>query len=119
MATRQIVCHIAVCDLCGTTATASGPDGTRAYVLLDGIGSDDDVRDWTRTAARRLARSAAYHADAETGLRAQYNRYAADPDRQGPWGYGPKAAAIVAVTARAVAEPHADNATVLIADLRP
>ena len=84
---------------CDATATASGPDGVRAYVLLDGIGSTDEVRDWTRTAARRLARSAAYHADAETGLRAQYNRYAADPDRQGPWGYGPKAAAIVAVTA--------------------
>lgn len=82
---------------CDATATASGPDGVRAYVLLDGIGSTDEIRDWTRTAARRLARSAAYHADAETGLRAQYERYAADPDRQGPWGFGPKACAVVAV----------------------
>ena len=82
---------------CDATATASGPDGVRSYVLLDGIGSTDEVRDWTRTAARRLARSAAYHADAETGLRTQYQRYAADPDRQGPWGYGPKACAVVAV----------------------
>lgn len=83
---------------CDATATATGPNGTRAYVLLDGIGSSDDVRDWTRTAARRLARSAAYHGDAEAGLRAQYQRYAANPDRQGPWGFGPKACAVVAVT---------------------
>lgn len=82
---------------CDATATAAGPDGTRAYVLLDGIGSTDEVRDWTRTAARRLARSAAYHGDAEDGLRAQYERYAANPDRQGPWGFGPKACAVVAV----------------------
>lgn len=84
---------------CDATATATGPDGARAYVLLDGIGSSDEVRDWTRTAARRLARSAAYHADAETGLRAQYDRYAADPDRQGPWARMPDACAVVAVVA--------------------
>jgi serine/threonine protein phosphatase PrpC len=82
---------------CDATATATGPNGTRAYVLLDGIGSNDEVRDWTRTAARRLARSAAYHQDAETGLRAQYDRYAADPDRQGPWARQPDACAVVAV----------------------
>jgi serine/threonine protein phosphatase PrpC len=84
---------------CDATATATGPNGARAYVLLDGIGSSDEVRDWTRRAARRLARTAAYHGDAETGLRAQYGRYAADPDRQGPWGFGPQACAVVAVTA--------------------
>jgi serine/threonine protein phosphatase PrpC len=83
---------------CDATATATGPNGVRAFALLDGIGSSDEIRDWTRTAARRLARSAAYHADAETGLRAQYDRYAADPDRQGPWGFGPQACAVVAVT---------------------
>lgn len=82
---------------CDATATASGPNGVRAYVLLDGIGSTDEVRDWTRTAARRLARSAAHHADAETGLRTQYERYAADPYRQGPWVSGPDACAVVAV----------------------
>lgn len=81
---------------CDASASASH-NGARAYVLLDGIGSTDGIRDWTRQAARRLARSAAYHADAETGLRAQYERYAADPDRQGPWGFGPKACAVVAV----------------------
>lgn len=85
---------------CDATASASGPNGTRAYVLLDGIGSSDEVRGWTRTAARRLARSAAYHADAETGLRAQYGRYAADPTRQGPWAHQPDACAVVAVTTR-------------------
>lgn len=82
---------------CDATATATAPNGARAYVLLDGIGSSDEVRDWTRQAARRLARSTAYHADAETGLRTQYDRYAANPDRQGPWGFGPKACAVVAV----------------------
>lgn len=82
---------------CDATATAAGPDGVRAFVLLDGIGSTDEIRDWTRTAARRLARSAAYHGDAEAGLRAQYERYAADPDRQGPWARLPDACAVVAV----------------------
>lgn len=84
---------------CDAVATATNPNGARAFVLLDGIGSTDEVRDWTRTAARRLARAAAYHADAETGLRTQYERYAADPDRQGPWGVGSNACAVVAVTA--------------------
>lgn len=84
---------------CDATAVSTAPSGARAYVLLDGIGSTDEIRDWTRNAARRLARTAARHGDAEAGLRALYNRYAADPDRQGPWGFGPKAAAVVAVTA--------------------
>jgi serine/threonine protein phosphatase PrpC len=84
---------------CDAVATATSPPGARAYVLLDGIGSTDEVRDWTRTAARRLARTAAYHADAETGLRTQYERYANEPDRQGPWGVGSNACAVVALTA--------------------
>lgn len=85
---------------CDATATATAPSGARAYVLLDGIGSSDEVRAWTRQAARRLARTAARHADAEAGLRAVYERYAADPDRQDPWGPElPSAAAVVAVTA--------------------
>ncbi|WP_075737526.1 PP2C family protein-serine/threonine phosphatase [Streptomyces acidiscabies] len=77
---------------CDTTATRTAPNGTtRAYVLLDGIGSNDAVRDWVRTAARRLARTAAVHGDAEAGLREVYTRYATDPDRE-------HAAAVVAVT---------------------
>jgi PPM family protein phosphatase len=84
---------------CDATATFTAPSGARAYVLLDGIGSTDEVRAWTRTAARQLARAAARRADAEAGLRAVYDGYAANPDRQGPWGFGPKACAVVAVTA--------------------
>lgn len=84
---------------CDATAVSTAPSGARAYVLLDGIGSSDTVRDWTRAAARRLARAAARRGDAEAGLRAVYDRYAAEPDRQGPWGSGAKAAAVVAVAA--------------------
>lgn len=84
---------------CDATAVHTAPSGARAYVLLDGIGSSDEVRDWTRAAARRLARGAARHGDAEAGLRAVYNRYAAEPWRQGPFNDGPEACAIVAVTA--------------------
>lgn len=83
---------------CDATATAATSAGGRAYVLLDGIGSSDAVRDWTRAAARRLARACARHADAEAGLRAVYARYAAEPARQSPWREEPGAAAVVAVT---------------------
>lgn len=83
---------------CDATAVATAPTGARAYVLLDGIGSSDEVRDWTRTAARRLARTAARRGDAEAGLRAVYDRYADDPDRHGPWSIGAQACAVVAVT---------------------
>ncbi|MFE7933397.1 PP2C family protein-serine/threonine phosphatase [Streptomyces sp. NPDC057456] len=82
---------------CDATAVYTAPGGARAYALLDGIGSSDAVRDWTRNAARQLARAAARRADAEAGLRAVYSTYAAEPDRQGPWGDGPNAAAVVAV----------------------
>jgi serine/threonine protein phosphatase PrpC len=81
---------------CDATATANH-NGARAYVLLDGIGSSDEIRDWTRTAARRLARAAARRGDAEAGLRAVYNRYAAEPERHGQWADLPTACAVVAV----------------------
>lgn len=84
---------------CDATAVYTTPAGARTYVLLDGIGSNDEVRAWTRTAARQLARAAARRGDAEAGLRAVYNRYAADPDRHGPWASLPQACAVVAVTA--------------------
>ncbi|MFE6274065.1 PP2C family protein-serine/threonine phosphatase [Streptomyces goshikiensis] len=88
---------------CDATAVRTAPNGTRAYVLLDGIGSSDAVRDWTRRAAVNLARSAARRGDAETALRTAYASYAADPHRQDPYTgrYMPKAAAVVAVTAPA------------------
>lgn len=66
--------------------------GARAYVLLDGIGDTVDVQEWTRAAARRLARTAARRGDAELGLRAVYDAYA---ERGGD---GPNAVAVVAVT---------------------
>ena len=84
---------------CDATAVHTAPSGARAYVLLDGIGSTDEVRDWTRTAARRLARTAARRGDAEASLRAVYNAYANEPDRHGPWAHMPDACAVVAVTA--------------------
>lgn len=84
---------------CDATAVFTTPTGARAYVLLDGIRSNDGVRDWTRDAARRLARTAARHGDAEAGLRAVYNAYAAEQDRRGEYtSHMPKAAAVVAVT---------------------
>ncbi|WP_030888922.1 MULTISPECIES: PP2C family protein-serine/threonine phosphatase [Streptomyces] len=83
---------------CDATAVYTSPNG-RAYVLLDGIGSSRAVREWTRAAARRLARAAARRGNAETGLRAVYERYAAAPERQDPYlrRYQPGAAAVVAV----------------------
>lgn len=86
---------------CDATAIHTAPDGTRAYVLLDGIGSSEDVREWTRTAARRVARAASRRANAEAGLRRIYDDYAADPDRQDPYmrHYLPSAAAVVTVLA--------------------
>ncbi|WP_241827113.1 hypothetical protein [Streptomyces graminilatus] len=85
---------------CDATAVHTAP-GVRAYALLDGIGDTPAVRAWTRTAARRLARTAAVHADAEAGLRAERDRYAAEPDRVGDHGL-PAAAAVVAVHVPAV-----------------
>lgn len=83
---------------CDATATATH-NGFRAYALADGIGSTDEIRDWTRTAVRRLARTAARHGDAEAGLRTLYNRYATEPERQDPFNRLPTACAIVAVYA--------------------
>ncbi|WP_406858925.1 protein phosphatase 2C domain-containing protein [Streptomyces sp. HUAS MG47] len=82
------------CDATGTYATAGG---TRAYALLDGIGSSDEVRDWARAYARRLARAAAREG-AEAGLRAVHALAAAEPDRD-TWkaAHLPAAVAVVAV----------------------
>ncbi|WP_331746654.1 serine/threonine protein phosphatase [Streptomyces sp. NBC_00842] len=57
---------------CDTTATAAGPYGRHAFVLLDGIGSTDEVQHWTRHQARTLAQFAAAVGDpvaAIAGLR--------------------------------------------------
>ncbi|MEV5787083.1 mucin-2 [Streptomyces sp. NPDC048448] len=81
---------------CDATATHTH-DGIRAYVLCDGIGSSDEVQAWTRTAARRIARAAARSGGADAGLRAEYDRYAAEPERKSPFADLPKACAAVAV----------------------
>ncbi|MEY9840697.1 mucin-2 [Streptacidiphilus sp. EB103A] len=75
---------------CDATAVHTAPDGTRAHVLLDGIGDRESVRAWTRATARRLARSAARCGDGEKALRRLHAALAG-----GPVG----AAAVVAVTA--------------------
>lgn len=81
---------------CDATATYTH-QGRRAYVLLDGIGSDDAVQAWTRTAARRLARAAARNGALE-GLQQVHAARAAEVAAEGWYGqYMPMAVAVVAV----------------------
>ncbi|MEV6689503.1 mucin-2 [Streptomyces sp. NPDC051130] len=83
---------------CDATATYTYR-GTRAYALLDGIGSTEEVQTWTQTAARRLARAAAY-CGATVGLRAVHAARAAELARADWYAeYMPKAVAVVAVAA--------------------
>ncbi|MFI7467484.1 PP2C family protein-serine/threonine phosphatase [Nonomuraea sp. NPDC049646] len=85
---------------CDATATYTDPTtGARAYVLLDGIGSNALVQTWTRSAARRLARVAAIRASAEDGLRATAAVTAAENLRYDCDDVLPLACAVVAVTA--------------------
>ncbi|MDT0377259.1 mucin-2 [Streptomyces sp. DSM 42041] len=81
---------------CDATATHT-IDGTRAYALLDGIGSSSEVQEWTRATARRLATAAAACGSAETGLRALHAWAAAEEGRSDPWSDLPTACAVVAV----------------------
>ncbi|MGW1950252.1 PP2C family protein-serine/threonine phosphatase [Streptomyces sp. NPDC001940] len=81
---------------CDVTATYTH-NGVRAYALLDGIGSSNEIRDWTRNTARRLARAAARMADAEAGLNLVYRQAAAEPGRDNPFADLPSAVAVVAV----------------------
>jgi PPM family protein phosphatase len=84
---------------CDAAAIHTAPSGARAFVVLDGIGDTTAVRNWTRTAARRLARAASRRASAEAGLRRIYDEYAADPERQDSEAarWMPSAGALVAV----------------------
>lgn len=91
---------------CDATATFTH-SGTRAYVLLDGIGSSDAVQRWTGTAARRLARTAARAGDAEGGLRALHAEFAAEPARQDPARAQQMPAAVAVVAVRAPDRPLA------------
>lgn len=78
-------------------APGAGAHGRRAYALLDGIGGDQDIQSWTRTAARRLARAAA-RAGALDGLREIHAARAAELAEEG-WRARdmPMAVAVVAV----------------------
>jgi serine/threonine protein phosphatase PrpC len=60
---------------CDAAATFT-QHGTRAFVVLDGIGSSDDIRQWTRSTARRLARLAVVNG-AESALRHVHDTVAA------------------------------------------
>lgn len=83
---------------CDATAVRGNPaTGSLALAILDGIGSDETVRDFSRTMAVRLARSAARRGDAETALRRLHTRIAAEPGRPDSWGILPCAAALIAV----------------------
>ncbi|GAA3239601.1 mucin-2 [Streptomyces lavendulae] len=82
---------------CDATATYTH-ENRRAYVLLDGIGSDEDIQSWTRTTARRLARAAA-RSGALEGLQQIHAARAAEVAEAGWYGRDmPMAVAVVAVT---------------------
>lgn len=53
MATQQIVCYVAVCDLCGTTRTGEGyePHGATEQAVIDIVTEKwgDPTCGWTRT----------------------------------------------------------------------
>jgi len=80
---------------CDTTAVRT-INGTRAYVLLDGIGRRETTHRWALSAARQIAGAAARRGDAEAGLRHVYNLCRDDAIHYGP---SDKAAAVVAVKA--------------------
>ncbi|MFD6335334.1 PP2C family protein-serine/threonine phosphatase [Streptomyces niveus] len=82
---------------CDATAVRASPKGTRAYVLLDGIGRSEETQLWASGAALQIARTAARLGDAEAGLRYVYNLCRDDAIH---YGYSHKAAAVVAVKAQ-------------------
>ncbi|MEV1040420.1 hypothetical protein AB0J01_27775 [Streptomyces sp. NPDC050204] len=84
---------------CDATAVWTADSGAQSYVLLDGIGDTPDVQEWVEEAAASLACAAALRRDAEAGLRAERERYAAEPERHSSRDSEmlPGAAAVVAV----------------------
>ncbi|MEV0965521.1 mucin-2 [Streptomyces sp. NPDC049910] len=80
---------------CDATAVRT-VNGTRAYVLLDGIGRRETTHRWALGAARQIAGAAARRGDAEAGLRYIYNLHREDAAH---YGSEHKAAAVVAVKA--------------------
>lgn len=80
---------------CDATAVRT-VNGTRAYVLLDGIGRRESTHQWAVAAARQIARTAARRGEAEAGLRYVYELCREDAIQ---YGSEHKAAAVVAVKA--------------------
>ncbi|WP_331727522.1 protein phosphatase 2C domain-containing protein (plasmid) [Kitasatospora sp. NBC_00374] len=80
---------------CDATATRATDDGGRAYVLLDGIGSSDTVRAWTRAQARRLADLTARSLQPHEAITQVQEEITAQPGWQAS---APGACAVAAVT---------------------
>ncbi|MEU3639943.1 mucin-2 [Streptomyces albogriseolus] len=80
---------------CDATAVRT-VNGTRAYVLLDGIGRREETHRWALGAARQIAGAAARRGDAEAGLRYVYDLHRQDAAH---YGSAHQAAAVVAVKA--------------------
>ncbi|MFJ5635237.1 hypothetical protein ACIQF5_21700 [Streptomyces goshikiensis] len=80
---------------CDATAVRT-INGTRAYVLLDGLGRRLETHQWALGAARQIASAAARRGDAEARLRYVYNLHQEDAAH---YGSEHKAAAVVAVKA--------------------
>lgn len=72
--------------------------GINAFALLDGIGSSEEVRVWTRARAADLASAGAELGDADAALRRVHAAAAAEPGRD-TWGWEdlPAAVAVLAV----------------------
>jgi serine/threonine protein phosphatase PrpC len=72
--------------------------GIHAFALLDGIGSSDAVRSWTRARAVDLASAGASLGNADAALRRVHASAAAEPGRD-TWGWEdlPAAVAVLAV----------------------
>ncbi|MFC8723722.1 mucin-2 [Streptomyces bacillaris] len=81
---------------CDATAVYTAPDGTRAYVLMDGLGRRQSTHTWALKTARHIARLAARRGDAESALQHVYNLHREDAVH---YGRSHMAAAVVAVKA--------------------
>lgn len=84
---------------CDATATAAIPGGGRVFVLLDGIGSSDEVQQWTRRQARTLAQFTAAVGDPLAAIAGLRTAIGHDTERPGPLELvdPPSAVAVVAL----------------------
>lgn len=84
-------------EQCDAAATRALPDGGRVHVLLDGIGSTPEVRDWTRAQARRLAGLGAKLGDAHAAITRLQDEIAAEPGRTDRYAAHQYACAAIAI----------------------